>query len=262
MISDEIADEAVGAIWVFLDSSHIANLVGGSTLTVVEYLSRDLNILVTQNVLGGNVWDGVSVVSDSGSSWDERVEIGCEGSISESGSTVGIELEVVGTSLLDVNSNQFGDDSSKRVSGDDDGWVLGGVLGLEVLVSIQEGRLDVLVGLVEALVHTASSAPWVVDLVGLEVIIPVDNIAGASDSNKNIVVAGVVGSISLALMSYLIDNGDVLNSRELIAGSTTIPGLDIRLGAVRNLSVFKVKFSLVSVIGDTRDLDSEQCYQY
>lgn len=114
---------------------------------------------------------------------------------------------------------------------------------IEGLEGTQESWLDVLVGLVEALVNAASIASRVVDLVGLEVIVPVDNIAGTSDSYHEIFSCWVVGNVTLSLVGELIDNCDILHSRELIAGCSTFPRLDARLRAVGDLCVFEVKLT-------------------
>lgn len=151
-------------------------------------------------------------MSNSGSSWDERVNIGGKSRVSESGRSIGVELEIVGSSLLNINSDQLSNDSSERVSGDYNSWVLGGVLGFKVLVGIQESSLDILIGLVESLMNTASTASWIIDLVSLEVIIPVNDIAGSSNGDENIIIGRIIGSITLTFMSLIIDNSNIFHS--------------------------------------------------
>lgn len=60
--------------------------------------------------------------------------------------------------------------------------------------------------------NTASTASWVIDLVSLEVIIPVNDIAGTSNGDENIIIGRIIGSITLTFMSLIIDNSNIFHS--------------------------------------------------
>jgi len=223
MVAKHIVKHTVRTAWVLLDSWHVAHFISVSTLGVVPNLSWHLSVLDSESTLRRHMRNRVSVVDDSYGIGKNTVDVVGKLLISESGRSIGVQLEVLGSSLENIDCQQFSNHSSQGMSCYHNARFLGGVFSAQFRIGIQESALDIGVGVEETSVHLASSAARIGLLEEIQIVVPVLQISTASDGHHNIVVFGVISSISLTFMCRFVHSSDVNHSRELIARSTTGP---------------------------------------